>query len=189
MQTLIPCKLSIRHLGDSSQSFRRGLLVAAFLLAQAGFAFGQSEAPSVRFTEVMYSGAIRSGRPSRSALATDMLFHKLALGKLAPPQMGESSGTGFRGEPQVWEKLEIAEPTKFSAGTIRGGFVYLKCESDLDQTILIKPNGFSQVVINGRPFPGDLYGKGWQLLPVKIRKGENEFWCKPGRGRNRFVWL
>ena len=54
--------------------------------------------------------------------------------------------------------------------------------SDDDRVMILEASGHSLVYANGEPRAGDPYSHGYVHLPVKLRKGDNEFLFSVGRG-------
>lgn len=141
------------------------------------------------FSSALYSGPMGSRGGGRSAVVVNPIYYDYAIGQLEPPHVGDISGTSFRGEQQHWRAIDIDESGVFSNEQLRGGYIYLTYEADEDETMILRPNGFSEVFVNGIPRGGDVYGKNWMILPVKLAKGLNEFWCRVSRGRDKSMIL
>jgi pimeloyl-ACP methyl ester carboxylesterase len=85
------------------------------------------------------------------------------------------------GKTYQWEKISVGEKNDFNDPGLRSGYLYLEYDSPKAKTVLFEASGHTMVVINGLPHEGDHYDYGWQLIPVKIKKGINKFLLTGGR--------
>jgi len=86
------------------------------------------------------------------------------------------------GDPAVWKSAKVNEKNEFQGRGIRGGgYVYLEHNADAAKTVLFEVSGPTDVLLNGYPHEGDHYDYGWNLLPIKLKKGKNEFLLRGGR--------
>jgi len=86
------------------------------------------------------------------------------------------------GDPAVWKSAKVNEKNEFQGRGIRGGgYVYLEYNADAAKTVLFEVSGPTDVLLNGYPHEGDHYDYGWNLLPIKLKKGKNEFLLRGGR--------
>ena len=139
------------------------------------------------FEEVLYSGSTGSRGFGRSAVSKDPVFHKYVMGDLSAPMEGERAGTNFRGEEVRWQRIEMDEGGVFQLERTFGGWIYLTLDAKKEETVILQCNGNSEVFVNGVPRGGDVYGRGWMLLPIDLKEGRNEFWYRVSRGRNKGV--
>lgn len=90
---------------------------------------------------------------------------------------------GPDGESVVWEALEANEKGRFTGhGSLRGGYVLASVNSEADRVMILFARSHSLVYVNGEPFAGDPYNTGRVRVPVLLKKGENEFLFRCGRG-------
>ena len=115
------------------------------------------------------------------AVSSDPVFAEI-LNKKAGTSIQELKLTdSFSGEPLEWEPLKIKEKNEFKDPGLRSGYLYLEYDSQIEQTVLFEASGHTNVLINGLPHEGDHYDFGWNLIPVKLKKGKNEFVLSGGR--------
>lgn len=60
----------------------------------------------------------------------------------------------------------------------RSSYLYLSYHSDKEQDALLNIKGNSAVLINGELHAGDPYRMGWMELPVRLKKGLNDFYVR-----------
>ncbi len=173
-----------RTLPISSAVAACGCLSALFVVAVPSAS--ANEKP-LTFQEVLYSGPVGGGYFRRSPSSTDPVLQRLVSSELLPPHEGDVSGKGFRGGEQHWRKLAIDDSGAITGGDLRGGYLYLTCTVNQDETVVLSPDGISEMFVDGVPRAGDVYGKHRILLPVKLNKGRHELWCKIARGKEKSV--
>jgi predicted esterase len=166
--------------------FRTHLITLPVLMGLSFVTLAQ-DAPV--FREALYSGALGSRGTRRSAVFTDPILSRYVTGTLNSPQEGEVSGKSYRGETLHWKRIMADASGAFTNPSLRGGYLYLTCDSDSERIVILKTNGNSDIYVNGMPRAGDYYAKGWIILPIQLKKGENVFWLKPGRGRKKSIAL
>lgn len=163
-----------------------GFLAIVALLAWTCVALAQE---TYVFREALYSGSIGTRSSRRSAVFTDPIMARYVAENLTAPRAGEVSGKNSRGEALRWERIEADESGAFTGRSLRGGYLYLTYESKGEEVAILHTNGNSLIFVNGVPRAGDVYGKGWIMLPIHLQKGENEFWFKVARGKKKSVSL
>ncbi len=173
----------------SKWTFTVLLLLSSFITSLGNLSHADDAEKEYSFATILHSGPVRSPMLGRSAVTTDPIIGGLVTGELQPPQEGDPSGTGFRGTEHSWKSLSLGDDGAIEGEGLRGGYLYLTYEADAEEIVIVKPNGFSEVLINGVPRIADMYGKNWVMHPVKLHKGQNEFWCRLGRGRNKGLKL
>lgn len=98
-----------------------------------------------------------------------------------------------------WTLLKAGDQNWYADRKLRGSFVYLKVESQKEQTLLLNPKGVKWLYCNNRPLIGNRYqGKdqfeswepdfGYVRIPVRLNKGENYFLLRCNRGRFKLDW-
>ena len=85
------------------------------------------------------------------------------------------------GETYLWEKIATGEKNDFNDPGLRAGYLYLEYDSPKAKTVLFEASGHTMCLINGLPHEGDHYDYGWQLIPVRLKKGKNKFLLTGGR--------
>jgi poly(3-hydroxybutyrate) depolymerase len=124
-------------------------------------------------------------RYGREALYMDELAWQLYQGILKSPVEGATFMKDDKGESVTW-KAVIADSLHrlrsgvggFGAGRRGPTYLYLSCESEKEKTVLINIRGNAGFYLNGVPHMGDAYSSGWLYVPVKLRKGTNEFYVR-----------
>lgn len=164
---------------------RIGLLTVTVLLVPPLAAVSQD----IVFDEALYSGSVGSYSSRRSAVFTDSILADYAMGTLKAPKAGDVSGKNYRGDAVRWTRIKADESGAFTGRNLRSGYLYLVCDSDSDRVAILKSNGNSEILVNGVPRAGDIYAKGWIILPIQLNKGKNEFWLKAGRGGRKTLTL
>lgn len=99
----------------------------------------------------------------------------------------------------VWETISVDEEGWFKGSELRGAWIYTSVESKDEKVVLLEGMGHNMVYINGVPRMGNKYQskekyEDWEpkfnfsLLPVKLRKGKNNFLFYITRGRLKLVF-
>jgi len=71
----------------------------------------------------------------------------------------------------AWEKITACETHKFRDSGLRSGYLYLEYSADSEANVLFDASGHTIALINGLPHKGDHYDFGWNLIPVRLKKG------------------
>jgi hypothetical protein len=93
----------------------------------------------------------------------------------------------------TWKKINADETGWFKDGSLRGSYVYLQYKSDEEEIVLLEGMGHNMVYINGSAHSGNPYRskdifEDWEprfdysFIPVKLKKGLNEFLFDCDRG-------
>lgn len=82
-----------------------------------------------------------------------------------------------------WKYAEIAVDSlgRFQNMNMRSAYLYMSYDSPKEQVAILETSGGTRVYVNGYPREGDHYDFGYTLLPVKLKRGLNEFIHTPGR--------
>jgi hypothetical protein len=138
------------------------------------------------FREGLAIGQI--GRSARSPNRFDAVEHQIVLGSGARPAEG-GTVTAPDGTVRTWSALRAATRGEgesavavFEDQTLAGGYLFATYESDADRTLLLESRSNGMVYVNGEPRVGDVYAYGWFRVPIRVRKGTNEFLFACGRG-------
>ncbi|MEO8414489.1 MAG: alpha/beta hydrolase, partial [Ginsengibacter sp.] len=127
-----------------------------------------------------------SAQYGREAIVTDELAYRLYTNRLKTPADGESFGVDEDGKDISWQPLvadslnRLRPLTRLERGRGRfgGNYIYLTYYSSKKQAALLHINGNSFVFLNGNLHTGDPYSSGWLYIPVKLKKGLNEFYVR-----------
>ncbi|MDR2679845.1 MAG: prolyl oligopeptidase family serine peptidase [Tannerella sp.] len=136
--------------------------------------------------------------------AQDMIAWMYATGRYVTPQAGDSLTYSYpnmvqnREQAQArermmrnmgmtppaqwkWSETEVDSVGVFRNPFLRSACLYTAYESPREQVSLLETTGGTRVYINGFPHEGDHYDFGYTLIPVRLKKGLNEFIHTPGR--------
>ena len=142
------------------------------------------------------------GRYGRSPVHQDALEALLLAGMWKEPQEGDTL-TDAGGEQRTWRKVTADEQGWFSGRRGRGGYIYVRVDSDAGRTMLLHMRGNSMAYVNGVPRVGSRYQyrdkvESWEpsfdyvRLPVRLNKGRNDLlfqrtWRSRGRVKARLL--
>lgn len=115
------------------------------------------------------------------AIEYDPLFATYINKAKSGIKKGQVAGKNYLGESVHWEEIQVNENSEFQTPGLSDGYLYLDYYSDSERTVLLDASGHTSVLINGFPHEGDYYDFGWSLIPVKLKKGKNEFLLSSGR--------
>ena len=121
------------------------------------------------------------GRGGRSPVHTDAIEASIVRGTWKPP----TAGVAVRlpdGKEAVWKSVAM---TKGRVAAPRGGYAWTELKSEEEKTVLLAGKGHSLVYVNGVPRVGNPYRTSWYRIPVRLRRGSNEFLYRTGRGAIR----
>ena len=93
----------------------------------------------------------------------------------------------------IWEKIAPDSSGWFKDRTLRNSYIYFNYHSDKEDFAILEQNGNSMVFVNGVEHSGNPYGYtdtyglwepkfNYSLIPVKLKKGDNNFLFKCRRG-------
>lgn len=112
----------------------------------------------------------------RSMLRQDPVEDLIASGMWSTPAAGASIAG------RAWAKVQANDKGEFSGPFTGSGYIWLSHSSAEEKTVFLEAQGCSMVYVNGEPRVGDVYGFGYVSLPVRLKKGQNEFLFAMGRG-------
>lgn len=158
---------------------RLSFIILTALLLGGSFVYGQQIVKS--FTEGL--SVPLSGSYGREAVFTDELWYRYSVDSLIEPVEGDVFCQDDEGLDISWMKLSADDKGWFRHKNLRGGYIVFDFVSKNNQTLILEANGHSEVLVNGAPRGGDIYGYGWVQHPVKIRKGKNQLIFRVGRGK------
>ncbi|WP_461089029.1 carboxylesterase family protein [Spirosoma gilvum] len=177
----------------------------AFLLCSTSQLWAQmapTPAQPTTYTFTKGLAALTGSRYGREAIYTDPLAYQLYAGALKSPSEGTVFGTDEQGREIKWVAVEADSLNRIRlrgnnrgnggapagpgvvAGSLRGGiggsggYIYLTYPSPREQVGLLTIKGNSNVYVNGELHMGDAYNMGYMHIPVKLRKGMNEFYVR-----------
>jgi dienelactone hydrolase len=161
---------------------RLGFLIALFVslvfCCSPAHAQGEHDLAPPSIDSVIKLDRVGIGR--RSTVNTDAIENMVAKGTFTTPAAGDEV-IAPDGSLKTWQALEANENGAYPP--IGGGWAYATVTAEQDSTWIMRGRGYRHVYINGEPRVGDLYSLGITSLPVRLKKGENTFLFKSGRGR------
>ncbi len=87
----------------------------------------------------------------------------------------------FLGNELKWKAISTDETNTFNNEDLKSSYVYLTYKSNSEKIVLFEASGHTMLIVNGLPHEGDHYDFGWNLIPLKLKKGTNVFVLKVGR--------
>ena len=116
-----------------------------------------------------------------STFPVDPVFDQFLMNPTKNVSNGEVFDIDYLGQELKWSEIKVDSTNSFSGRDLRSGYVYLTYNSGSEKTVLFEASGHSLASINGYPYEGDHYDFGWNLIPLKLQKGNNVFVLKVGR--------
>ena len=150
----------------------------ALLLMLAPFGFATAQTTHF-FSEGLGAGPFH--QYGREALYKDQLAYQLYSGKLAVPKEGLSVWKDEKGKEIKWNQVKTDTSHRFRGDSFSNGYIYLTYDAKKEQVALLNITGNDMVYVNGAPHGGDVYRYGWMNIPVKLKKGRNEFYVRVAR--------
>lgn len=120
------------------------------------------------------------GRGGRIPFPTDQVAARMVEGTWAPPTVGQTIGN------QTWRETKANKDGWFEGRAFQGGYAYFSVPSSRGEVMLMNAVGHNLAYVNGELRGGDVYAFGYNRVPVKMQRGNNEFLFATGRGRLRF---
>ena len=134
--------------------------------------------------------------------AQDIIAWMYATGRYVTPQAGDTLEYSYpninQARPQMptdmsrnrtftplsqwkWSKIKADSTGTFQNPFMRSAYLHTDFTAPQEMVVLFETTGGTRVYINGFPHEGDHYDFGYTLIPVKLKKGLNEFIHTPGR--------
>jgi len=126
----------------------------------------------------------RLGERSRSPVYTDALEARLARGTWRAPAEGDAWAAAG-GEERTWKRFEADAEGWFSGAPFRGGWAFVAVDVPASGPWRLDASGHSDVLVDGEPHAGDVYGLGLTRVPLHLEAGRHELLFRCGRGRLR----
>lgn len=171
--------------------------------------FGQEKIEKTDEGEVFFTfreGMLLPGGTNQGTLfnGQDMIAWLYATGRFETPTAGDSipysypnatastrqqippqflrGGQSFKPLPAwTWSPIQVDSTNTFRSLYMRMAYLYTAYESPREQIALLETTGGTRAYVNGFPHEGDHYDFGYTLIPIKLKKGLNEFVNTPGR--------
>ncbi|MGI9457194.1 MAG: prolyl oligopeptidase family serine peptidase [Aeoliella sp.] len=110
----------------------------------------------------------------RSAIHVDAIDAVFARGDWKMPTAGEMVEAAG-GRNVKWRSAQADGAGTISTRLVVGGYAATQFESDAPTIMLLDATGHAAVYVNGELHAGDPYAMGGFRIPVRLRKGINEF--------------
>lgn len=117
----------------------------------------------------------------RTSIIADPVINAFFSNQLQP-QSGKAFSVNIKNSK--WEDVTCNEKGDFLFPEDVSGHLYLTYQSNQSRIVWFKSVGNTMSLINGLPHEGDHYSFGWTIIPVKLKKGLNEFLLTSGRNQN-----
>ena len=149
------------------------LLISFCILSLSKNTFAQE---SYQFEKgLIVSNAYHYGR---EAIYTDQLAWLMYNGQLKTPAEGVEFAKDEKGQPRQWKVVTADARKRLGSRTSPNAYVYLTYTSGKDQSAVFNIKGNSALYVNGVLHTGDPYALNWLYIPVKLKKGLNEFYVR-----------
>jgi pimeloyl-ACP methyl ester carboxylesterase len=165
-----------------------GLPVLALWLAAIARAPASDALPprggEIRLREALVLDSAAGGwirRGGRASVQADPVAAALAAGRFKTPQAGRRL-TDDAGAP-AWSAARADEAGAFTGPAFARGYAFVNVPSSEERVAILHARGHAWVEVNGDPHTGDEYEYGYVKVPVKLRRGDNGFLFRGGRGR------
>lgn len=122
-------------------------------------------------------------RYGRNATHVDLMEGLIVTGAWKRPKEGAALGLKGLKQPRSWRAVQANGKGWLSDRGMRGGYVYANLPSREDAVYVMRARGHSMVYVNGRPRGGNPYSMHPHPIPVRLKKGDNDFLFQVSRGR------
>jgi pimeloyl-ACP methyl ester carboxylesterase len=122
------------------------------------------------------------GRGGRVLIAADPVAAAIVSGRWLAPKEGDEV-TAADGTRTTWKSAKANAEGSFQGAGFAGGYAFVNVPSETERVMILEASGHAMVTVNGEPRAGDPYGYGYVKLPVLLRKGDNAFLFRTGRGQ------
>ncbi|WP_298262896.1 alpha/beta hydrolase-fold protein [uncultured Lutibacter sp.] len=116
-----------------------------------------------------------------SSFPKEPVFDKFLMNPNLKVSKDEVFDIDYLGNELKWKAISTDKSNTFNNEDLRSSYVYLTYKSNSEKTVLFEASGHTMLLINGLPHEGDHYDFGWNLIPLKLKKGTNVFVLKVGR--------
>ncbi len=161
----------------------------AFLSCAAAQTSGRPEVVPNHGSPVTEGLVIAGWDYFQSAWRLDPVEGMMVQGAWSPPSAGTEIDSAH-----TWRPVQADSEGWITHPDLRGGYLYAEVKSESDRVVILEGLGYRQVLINGEPRTGNVYGfkEDWEpweppfdfsFVPVKLRAGSNELLFEGGRAR------
>jgi predicted esterase len=116
-----------------------------------------------------------------SSFPKEPVFERFLMNPYLKVVENEVFDIDFSGNELKWKAISTDETNTFNNEDLNSSYVYLTYKSNVEKTVLFEASGHTMFIVNGLPHEGDHYDFGWNLIPLKLKKGTNVFVLKVGR--------
>ncbi|SEN38175.1 Putative esterase [bacterium A37T11] len=113
----------------------------------------------------------------REAVYTDELMWQYGNGTLRVPKDGTLIKADSAGNIQPERPSRLGRGGR-GRGMFRSSYIYLTYQSDQEKNAILTMKGNNAVLVNGVLHAGDPYQMGFLHIPVRLKKGLNEFYVR-----------
>jgi dienelactone hydrolase len=115
----------------------------------------------------------------RQAMITDQFAARYFAPGYQTPKPGQVLFTDSQGREVAWKEIRADSAGRFTAGRdASNGYLYLNYQSPREQGVIINMTGNAMFYLNGEPHAGDPYEHNYLNIPVRLKKGLNEFYVR-----------
>lgn len=112
-------------------------------------------------------------RPRRAPVRIDAIQSAIVRGEFQPPMEGATFELPD-GSTRAWARASAGDDGFIRDEALRGGYAFVRIESDRDRPVLLDATRHAMVYVNGEPRVGDPYQYGITRLPIRLREGSND---------------
>jgi poly(3-hydroxybutyrate) depolymerase len=118
---------------------------------------------------------------ARKAVNTDLfVLHYFSEG-FTSPLAGRSPFSDVDGSEAVWKEIKADSSGVFRDREASNGYICLRYDSPRARNVLVNFSGNAMFWFDGKPHAGDINHHGWLNVPVRLKKGMNEFYVRTSR--------
>ncbi|MBM4112427.1 MAG: hypothetical protein FJ253_03485, partial [Phycisphaerae bacterium] len=125
----------------------------------------------VEVREALVVGGVIRGR--RAPIRLDPVEAAMVRGAFKAPVEGETILLPD-GSTRTWTKVTAGDDGFLRDEALRGGYAFVRIESDKARPMLLEAGRHTMVFVNGEPRTGDPYQYGHFVIPIELRQGTND---------------
>ena len=118
---------------------------------------------------------------ARQAVNIDHFAYHYYSKDYKTPKAGMVLFTDSEGNDVSWKEIKADSSGSFRGKDGSNGYIYLTYNSPREQAAMVNITGNVMFYLNGEPHTGDSYNHNWLDIPVRLRKGLNEFYVRTSR--------
>jgi pimeloyl-ACP methyl ester carboxylesterase len=132
------------------------------------------------FKEGLITGQDRFGLNSNTT-PKEPIISEYLLNSQYKITEGQPSGLDGNSGDHKWEAIKVNEKNEFADRKLSSGYLYTEYNASAEKIVLLETSGPSLMFVNGMPHESDHYDFGYSVVPIKLKKGKNEFLFIAGR--------